>query len=911
MENKYKGVPFWSWNDELDEKELVDQIDWMYKGGIGGFFMHARGGLTTPYLGEKWFSCVEACLKRAKELDMEAYAYDENGWPSGFVGGLLCKDRNNCDCALSYEEGEYDPKALVSYDISGDKLVRVKEGKHVLNIYKHICFSTADILNKDVVKQFIEKTHEQYKKHDIYGNLRGFFTDEPQYQRWNHPYTNCLVDYFKEHYHEDIFDRLGLMFVEKEGYRDFRYKYWLAMQTLMLNSFAKQIYDWCDSNGYKLTGHYVEETSLFTQMWCDAGIMPFYQFEHIPGIDWLGRGIGRNDLAPKQVASVAAQLGKNQILTETYGCAGWDATPEELKHIAEYQFVSGVNLMCAHLLPYKEHGQRKRDYPEHYSAINPWVNKHFKEFNDYFTELGEKIANSKENVNVAVFHPIRSCYFNYKRNNDWKSVSELDDSLNNTINKLGAMHIPYHFADETVMENQKAYVKGNKLVIGLCEYEYLVFPKIYTMGKNSERLISEFIKNGGKVFLFDDVPHYLEGNEFEYSYLKTNTSLEEIVANQEFKMDENPNVRVTYRTYKDGNKFFYIVNLGEKTEVKLNNKKLCLDKWESRLINEEELKDDTKVKFQKIGLANEMEVTSKPNNYLTLDSLRFSFDGENYSDIHPHMAVFDKLLHDRYEGDLYLKYEFDSRYVPHKCLALIEDTNTKEVYINGILVKDHSSILEKDLWTFDIAKYVKVGHNEIVVKIHYFQTEDVYFALFGGGTESLRNCLVYKTTLEAIYLQGDFGVYGDIKKGHQDNTYIGENFYLDEQKKVVSSLIEDGFPFLRGAIELKQHFTVDDDKVELEIPERFQTVDVEVNGKYVGLMMFKHQIDISKFVHKGDNELKITATISNRNLLGTFHNAYTDEEISVGPGSFERFGFWKDLKCEAYRDNYSFVKNLF
>ena len=49
--------------------------------------MHARGGLKTEYLGEKWFRCVEACCKRAQELGMEAYAYDENGWPSGFVGG--------------------------------------------------------------------------------------------------------------------------------------------------------------------------------------------------------------------------------------------------------------------------------------------------------------------------------------------------------------------------------------------------------------------------------------------------------------------------------------------------------------------------------------------------------------------------------------------------------------------------------------------------------------------------------------------------------------------------------------------------------------------------------------------------------------------------------------------------------
>ena len=37
--------PFWSWNDELELDELKSQIDAMHNVGIGGFFMHARGGL--------------------------------------------------------------------------------------------------------------------------------------------------------------------------------------------------------------------------------------------------------------------------------------------------------------------------------------------------------------------------------------------------------------------------------------------------------------------------------------------------------------------------------------------------------------------------------------------------------------------------------------------------------------------------------------------------------------------------------------------------------------------------------------------------------------------------------------------------------------------------------------------------
>ena len=43
----HKIKPFWSWNDRLEKKELVRQIELMKESGIEGFFMHARGGLKT------------------------------------------------------------------------------------------------------------------------------------------------------------------------------------------------------------------------------------------------------------------------------------------------------------------------------------------------------------------------------------------------------------------------------------------------------------------------------------------------------------------------------------------------------------------------------------------------------------------------------------------------------------------------------------------------------------------------------------------------------------------------------------------------------------------------------------------------------------------------------------------------
>ena len=58
--DEYGSIPFWSWNDKLDPKELRRQINVMKDIGMNGFFMHARGGLATEYLSDEWYDCIKA-----------------------------------------------------------------------------------------------------------------------------------------------------------------------------------------------------------------------------------------------------------------------------------------------------------------------------------------------------------------------------------------------------------------------------------------------------------------------------------------------------------------------------------------------------------------------------------------------------------------------------------------------------------------------------------------------------------------------------------------------------------------------------------------------------------------------------------------------------------------------------------
>ena len=64
--SEFRGAPFWAWNGKLEEEELREQIRMMKEMGLGGFFMHSRVGLDTPYLSDEWFHLVGACIDEAK-----------------------------------------------------------------------------------------------------------------------------------------------------------------------------------------------------------------------------------------------------------------------------------------------------------------------------------------------------------------------------------------------------------------------------------------------------------------------------------------------------------------------------------------------------------------------------------------------------------------------------------------------------------------------------------------------------------------------------------------------------------------------------------------------------------------------------------------------------------------------------
>ena len=151
IENKYRALPFWSWNDKLNLNETLRQIGIMDEAGLGGFFMHARGGLQTEYMGEEWFENVRAPCDEAARRGMYAWAYDEKGWPSGFGGGLVSGR------GVRYQEKFLRYEPATEENIRNERTILVKDGRRYFwDVNRYY----VDVMDKEVIRTFIEDIYE-------------------------------------------------------------------------------------------------------------------------------------------------------------------------------------------------------------------------------------------------------------------------------------------------------------------------------------------------------------------------------------------------------------------------------------------------------------------------------------------------------------------------------------------------------------------------------------------------------------------------------------------------------------------------------------------------------------------------------------------------------------------------------
>ncbi len=984
---EYRPHPFWSWNDKLEPDMLRWQIQEMKRVGLGGYFMHARGGLITEYLSDDWFNCIKACVDEGKKLGMESWSYDENGWPSGFGGGIVSGmgDRYHVRWLVfkPYESSKPEGTVLGFYGVTdttcrylGDKLRASKSaleaGETLWYVSHDKNVNYVDILSPTVVRAFIKCTYDVYAEKlggDLGGaTMPGFFTDEPQFARCKTPWSYVLPEEFRKDTGYDPIPGLPLLFIEREGYEKFRFDFWRTVSRLYAESFGKQIYDWCEKHNCKFTGHAMMEDNLYCQMACTAGVMPLYEYMHNPGMDWLGRGIA-GPLIPKQVGSAAKQLGKKHVLSETFALCGWDVSFEELKWIAEWQYLNGINSMCQHLEGYSIRGLRKRDYPPSMFYQSPWWDD-YKAFNDYFSRLGKLIADSDEEADVLLIHPMHTGYIAYNGTN-CAEIQKYDGKLNEALRVLSGNHIGYHLGDEVIMRHHGS-VCGASIKVGLCAYHTVILPAMKTLDKSTFGLLSEFVKNGGKLLALGEKPTLIEGEKSDelkalmdtvevlpvndgelLTYALVKNGLKTLTVSD--KNGEIGSIHCRVNLLGNGKAYFFqnqdrehpfdakiiLDTNSDAVEVNLNgmtvtkpdtitdNGKtvifLHFEPMQSHLIvTGSELPMVTKKTkpMLTLPLSREWDIESE-DNALTLDACQYILgEGEEYSEPRNILDIMEILLAARANDKLKLRFTFEISETADlsamRSFRLVSElTDEFSIKVNGSEVKwdGESWWKDKSFKAIDIRSFVKHGTNEIIVDGAFSQRQKVYDVLFGKNVlETERNKLTYDTELESLYLVGDFSVFS--KTGYTEGArralFTDGGFCITDRVTHIigGDIVPQGYPFFAGRVKLSQVVKVKKSygkRIAIRIPKPYAALaKVYVDDQLVKTLLWSdYEADISGFVKPG-KEAKITLELVIGNRnLMGPHHHPQGECYGVGPGHFSPHGVYTP---NAWRDRYCFVK---
>ncbi len=551
----YRGKPFWAWNGKLEEAELRRQIRVFHEMGLGGGFMHSRVGLATPYLSDEWFELVRACADECRKLDMEAWLYDEDRWPSGAAGGLVTKDeryrlrhlRVECVDPAAYEPtGE--ELGLFAATVEGTKARDVEavapaalanlKGRHLL-----VCtcvladcspwyngYTYLDTLNPEAVAAFIKVTHDAYAEKLLKdfptSIVPGIFTDEPNYGHHgrdergaNLPWTGALPAVFRERYGYDLLPHLPELAYEVDGeaWSPVRRDYYDCLCHLFVESFARQCGEWCERHGLKFTGHVLAEQTLQSQAGVVGQAMRFYEHMQAPGIDILRGQILQRDggTAPelttaKQCDSMRHQFGREWMLSELYGCTGWHFTFAEHKAVGDWQAALGVNLRCQHLSWYTMLGQAKRDYPASIFFQSAWW-RDYRVVEDYFARIGALLTPGEPVRDVALLHPIESGWgYCTSAGSDARELHELHQKHERVLSGLLEQHLDFDYVDEAVLAEHGAVEKG-RLRVAKASYRVLVVPPVVTLRGSTVAMLDRFREAGGTVVCVRPVANRLDG----------------------------------------------------------------------------------------------------------------------------------------------------------------------------------------------------------------------------------------------------------------------------------------------------------------------------------------------------------------------------------------------------------------
>lgn len=360
-----------------------------------------------------------------------------------------------------------------------------------------------DPLNRDAVRYFIQTTYERYKRyfsHEFGKTIKGIFTDETAPFGGRIPWSRRLPYLFKERYGYDLIEILPRI-VDTNIYDDLssrlRYQYWRLVVDTFIESYDKQISDWCCENNLL----YVGEKPILRPYQLALMDIPGVDTGHIKAGDGLCIVSENYRANPKVTSSMSHFYGKDRTLCECFHSIGWSMSIQDMKYIFDQLILSGVNMFVPHAYFYTTDGLKKHDAPPSSFFQMPWW-RHQGLLSKYVSEHAKLLSESRRKVDVLLLDPTPSMW-------TVSSNRELRERFSGDFckvqNELLRCNIDYYIIDQTLLEELSP--KDGRICRKDDEFEILIIPPIVNIEKDAWIKVKELILNGCKILFIGCLPY--------------------------------------------------------------------------------------------------------------------------------------------------------------------------------------------------------------------------------------------------------------------------------------------------------------------------------------------------------------------------------------------------------------------
>jgi len=603
----YAETLTWGLEGPLSRESVIADLDAIYKQGIRVVSIEAGYGMKVPYLSDGWFDNIKIIVEELKKRNMRLWIIDEGKYPSGFAGGKFSQERQDLRMQglvvakrINLKEGETLNEKLNASIISAVAVNAESKSQQIISIHngtinwkapagnwqvllaqhrfktsvtraannptggKDTLNSLCDYLNPEATRQFLEFTHEKYKKHigsEFGKTVLGFRGDEPEYNFT--PWTPQIISVFKQKKGYDVTPYLASFFgtfitdEQKKAKAD----YWDIWSDLFRDNFFKVQADWCAQNGLEYMVHINHEDKLMDLARSEGDFFKTMRYVQVPGVDAIWHQIWYDAVAdfPKLASSAAHMYGRPRSLSESFAAYTPKPTVADARWVVNEQLVRGINLFEYMFWSSSASGRAP--------GKSYLTDAEFPALAEYSNRASYLLANGIPAAQVGLYCPTESM---------WLGKKEADSSLLNVAKQLLEHQIDFDFVDNQGLSSVFKLDKGAFTNLSGQQYRTIIIPQTEVLSAQAYRRLAQFAITGGKViFLGSNLPmvagqtfkNSLAGLNFDWAIKESSAQLTDKVIKSMSPPDvvlskAVPAIKYLHRRWADAELYFFF-NEGE------------------------------------------------------------------------------------------------------------------------------------------------------------------------------------------------------------------------------------------------------------------------------------------------------------------------------------------------------------